>query len=359
MKVYGVIMAGGGGTRFWPLSRENMPKQLLNICGRDALILQTIKRIHKFIDREDIFIVTNEKQNKPLKEVVSTICLEEKILLEPAARNTAACIGYAAFEILRKYGDGIMCVFPSDHYIKNENEFSKVLEKAIDVAKETDKLVTIGIKPTFPSTGYGYVNFDYDSSKDNNGQAYDVIEFIEKPNFERAKAYIDDGNYLWNSGIFVWKTSTILSNFERFLPRVYNKLEEVSKYFDTDIEIDKLKEIYPNIPNISIDYGIMERSDEVVVVPGDFGWNDVGSWDALGSIYEPDENRNIIKGEQIGIDTEGSIIYSDKRLITTIGIKDLIIVETSDAVLVCPKDRSQDVKKIVERLKIHGKEELL
>lgn len=359
MKVYGVIMAGGGGTRFWPLSRQTMPKQLLNLSGNDALINETINRISSFIDRKNIFIVTNERQNEPLKEVVATNCLDEHILLEPVARNTAACIGYAAFEIIKKYGDGIMCVFPADHYIKDEIEFKNILERAIKVANDTDKLITIGIRPTFPSTGYGYINFNNDSSNYYEGQAYDVIEFIEKPNFEKAKVYVDSGKYLWNSGIFVWKVSTILENFKRFLPKVYNKLEEISKYFGTDKETVKLKEIYPTIPSISIDYGIMERSDDVLVIPGYFGWSDVGSWDALGALYEPDENGNIIKGEHINIDTENSILYSDKRLIATIGLNDVIVVETDDAVLVCSKNRSQDVKKIVEKLKEQGREEYI
>lgn len=334
-----------------------MPKQLLNLSGNDALINETINRISSFIDKENIFIVTNEKQNKPLKEVVATNCLDEHILLEPAARNTAACIGYAAFEIIKKYGDGIMCVFPSDHYIKNEKVFANVLKKAIKVANDTDKLITIGIKPTFPSTGYGYINFDHDSSNNYEGQAYDVIEFVEKPNYEKAKVYVDSGNYYWNSGMFVWKVSTILENFKRFLPKVYNKLEEISEHIGTDEEMKKLKEIYPTIPSISIDYGVMERSDDVLVIPGDFGWNDIGSWDTLGAIYDTDDKGNIIKGEHLNIDTENSIIFSDKRLIATVGIKDLIVVETEDAVLVCQKNRAQDVKKVVNILKEQGKDE--
>ena len=359
MNVYGIIMAGGGGTRFWPLSRQTMPKQLLNLSGNDALINETINRISSFINKEDIFIVTNEKQKEPLKEVVAANCLDKNILLEPAARNTAACIGYAAIEIIKKFGDGVMCVFPADHYIKDEIEFKNILQRAISVVNDTDKLITIGIRPTFPSTGYGYINFDYESSSNYEGQAFDVIEFVEKPNYEKAKAYVESGKYLWNSGMFVWRAATILENFKRFLPKVYNKLEEFSKYLGTDKETAKLKEIYPTIPSISIDYGIMERSDDVLVIPGDFGWNDVGSWDALGALYEPDENGNIIKGEQINIDTENSILFSDKRLIATIGLKDIIVVETDDAVLVCSKNRSQDVKKIVEKLQEQGKEEYI
>lgn len=352
-------MAGGGGTRFWPLSRQNMPKQLLNLSGNDILINETINRVNNFIEREDIYIITNEIQNDSLKMLVATSCVEGHILLEPVARNTAACIGYAAIQILKENGDGIMCVFPSDHFIKNEEKFTTVLKKAAQVANDTDKLITIGIQPTFPSTGYGYIKFDNTSRNQYDTQAFGVVEFVEKPNFDKAKSYIDSGNYLWNSGIFVWKASTILNNFKRFLPNVYSKLEEISQYLGTDLENEKLKEIYPTIPSISIDYGIMERSDEVAVIPGDFGWNDVGSWDSLGAIYPADDEGNIVKGLHIKIDTKNTIIHSNGRLITTIGLENMIVVETEDALLVCPKDKAQDVKKIVNILKEEGKVQYL
>ena len=349
MKVYNVIMAGGGGTRFWPLSRQAHPKQLLNLSGNDALINETIKRINSLTDKENLFIVTNEKQIDLLKDTVGNMCEHNNILPEPSARNTAAAIGYAAFSIMKKHGDGVMCVYPADHYIKNEVEFINILNKAIKVADENEKLVTIGIAPTFPSTGYGYINFDKEI--EYNGIAYDVVEFVEKPNYEKAKSYIQSGKYVWNSGMFVWKVSKILDDFKRYLPKVYDKLEKLSEFIGTDKEEKMLQEIYPTIPSISIDYGIMERSNDVVVVPGDFGWNDVGSWDVLGAIYPTDENGNICRGETIEIDTKDCIVYSEDKLIATVGIRDLIIVSTDDAVMVCKKDKAQDVKKIVDKLK--------
>jgi mannose-1-phosphate guanylyltransferase len=292
-------------------------------------------------------------QNEILKEVTTASLMEGNILLEPSARNTAACIGYAAFEIYKRYGDGIMCVFPSDHYIKDNKEFKNIMEKAISAADSTNKLVTIGIKPTFNSTGYGYIKFET-NKKDNMEPVYDVLEFIEKPNLDNAIAFVNSGRYLWNSGMFIWKISVILNSFKRFLPKIYDRLEKIANCTGVEKE-EKLKEIYPGIPSISIDYGIMERSDEVLVIPGDFGWSDVGSWDSLGAIYPKDELGNIIKGEHIKIDTKDSIIYGSNRLIATIGLNNIIIVETDDAVLVCSKNKAQDVKLIVDNLKTQGK----
>ncbi|SHK18435.1 mannose-1-phosphate guanylyltransferase [Tepidibacter formicigenes] len=351
MKIYNVIMAGGGGTRFWPISRQATPKQLLNLSGTDTLINETIDRVNKLSCKENSFIVTNKIQAKALKEITEDRCLKENILKEPVARNTSAAIGYAAFNIMKKHGDGIMCVYPADHFIKNEEEFINVLNKAIKVAQEKDKLVTIGIKPTFPSTGYGYINFDRQSDL----YSYEVIEFVEKPNFKKAVKYVESGEYLWNSGMFVWKVSKVLEDFKRYLPKVYYKLEELSEYIGTEEELEMIEKIYPTIPSISVDYGIMERSNDVVVVPGDFGWNDVGSWDVLGSIFPTDNNGNIRRGETITIDTQNSVVYSDEKLVTAVGIKDLIVVSTKDAVMVCPKNRAQDVKAIVEELREQNK----
>ncbi|WP_330613520.1 mannose-1-phosphate guanylyltransferase [Clostridioides difficile] len=292
-----------------------------------------------------------------LKDIVKDKCLDRNILPEPCARNTAAAIGFAAFNIMKKYGDGVMCVYPADHYIKEEKEFKSILEKAIYIAENNDKLVTIGITPTFPSTGYGYINFNRENTIED--VAYEVVEFVEKPNYEIAKEYVNSKKYVWNSGMFVWKVSKILEDFKRYLPKVYEKLEEISKYLGTKEEVEKIKEIYPTIQSISIDYGIMERSNDVIVVPGDFGWNDVGSWDSLGAIYPTDDEGNIKRGENITIDTKNSIIYSDDKLISTIGISDLIVVSTNDAVMVCRKDKAQDVKKIVEQLKEEDRQEYM
>lgn len=352
-KIYGVIMAGGGGTRFWPLSRKKLPKQLLNLSGNGLMINETIERMANFINRENIFIVTTKEQADKMNELVDEGI--NNILVEPSARNTAACIGYAAMEIVKKHGDGVMCILPSDHHIKDEEEFTRILNIAIEEAYSEDKLVTIGITPTFPSTGYGYINFD----REEKSSIKKVEAFVEKPNYETALKYIKSKEYLWNSGMFIWKASVILQNFERFLPRVSNILIKIGEAMNTSNEYKVIEELYTKIPSISIDYGIMERSDNVVVIEGDFGWSDVGSWDTLGAIYETDEFGNIITGEQINLETYNCISYSDKRLIATMGIRDTIIVETEDVVLVCAKDKAQDVKKIVERLDNDNKTQYL
>lgn len=355
MKLYGVIMAGGGGTRFWPLSRQKTPKQLLNLSGNGLMINETIDRISEVIAAENIFIVTNEAQGEKMNTSVAGRIPKDHILIEPSARNTAACIGYAAEEIVRKYGDGVMCIFPSDHFIKHKKEFHKVLKKAIEAAESQDRLVTIGIKPTFPSTGYGYINY----SASGNDTVYEVKQFIEKPNITLARQYAQSPEYAWNSGMFIWKASVILKNLERFLPKVYHYLELIAADMGTEAEYAAIRQYYGQIPSVSIDYGIMERSDDVAVVLGDFGWSDIGSWDSLGTLYDVDKEGNIIKGEQVNLDTRNCICYAENRLVATIGLENLIIVETEDAVLVCSKDQAQSVKDVVEQLKDRGLQKYL
>ncbi len=408
MKIYGVIMAGGGGTRFWPLSRKETPKQLLNLSGKDLMINETIDRITCQIPKKDIFIVTNATQKEKMIEATKGRIDSTHILCEAAARNTAACVGFAAITIVKKYGDGIMCVFPADHFIKDEGTFSKTLGRAIQIADESNQLVTMGISPTYPSTGYGYIKYDnsgkcdntekcdnsgkYDNSRkcdntekcDNTGKCddsrkrdnteqkdrdeiseYKVIEFKEKPDLETAKSYLESGQYAWNSGMFVWKASVILEEFRKYLPDIYDNLKEIEKAYDAE-SLDageninkKIDEIYKRIRSISIDYGIMEQSDKVVVIPAEFGWSDVGSFDNLGVMYDSDDNGNIIQGNHIGIETKDCIVYAKNKLIATIELENIVVVETDDTVLVCKKDRVQDVKKIVEKLAEEGKEEFL
>lgn len=354
MKTYGVIMAGGGGTRFWPLSRRQTPKQLLNLSGKDVMVNETIYRLAHVADFKNIFIVTNAVQKSSMVDLVDKRILNDHILAEPAARNTSACIGYAAIEIVKKYGDGIMVITPSDAYIKNTDKFVDVLKVAVNEAEITDNLVTIGIKPTFPATGYGYVQFS-----DTQSKVKPVLKFVEKPDEETAKKYLQSGGFLWNSGMFVWKASVILDKFKKLLPEIYSYLEQIATLFGTPDEYEQIKKIYPLMPSISVDYGIMEKSNNIMVVPGEFGWNDVGSWDAFNVLHNGDNDGNVKIGDVLTIDTKNTTVYSSNKLIATVGVNNLVIVETPDAIMICDKDKAQDVKKIVEELQVKGREELL
>lgn len=362
MNKYGVIMAGGGGTRFWPLSRKERPKQLLNLSGQDVMVNETIDRVTASVGEGNVFIVTNVSQAELMHEETQSRLPKSHILAEPAARNTAACIGYAAMEIIKKYGDGVMVVMPSDHFIKDTAEYTRVLNAAIEVAENNDTLVTIGIKPTFPATGYGYIKAKADSNT-NIGQTekqyFIVEEFVEKPDEDTAKKYVADGNYTWNSGVFIWKASVILDRFKELLPDVYECLEKIGEAMGTSDEQKVIDKIYPTIPKISVDYGIMERSKDVVTIAGDFGWNDIGSLDMLRIMKEADENGNVTYGQQVNIDTKDCIIYGDDKMIATIGLKDVIIVQTKDAVLICDKEKAQDVKCVVDELSKRNLEQYL
>jgi mannose-1-phosphate guanylyltransferase len=354
MNKFATILAGGGGTRFWPLSRQEMPKQLLNISGNDIMLNDTIARFEDIIPLENTIVVTNRSQAELLEKVMHSSVKKENILIEPTARNTAASILYAALFIEKMHGESVMVVLPSDHFITDEAQFKITLDEACTVAMESNQIVTIGIKPTFPSTGYGYISFNSEPALTSPCPVFSVEEFVEKPNFQKAQAYLASGHYLWNSGIFIWKTSVIIENFKRYLPRLYKTMLPLADYFGTEEEAAKKNEIFPDLQNISIDYGILERCDEVVVVSGDFGWNDIGSWDALGAIFPPDPQGNIVKARHIGIKTRNSIVYGNGRLITTIGIDGLIIADTDDALLICPKDQAQAVKEMVDMLKEKG-----
>lgn len=355
MKTYGVIMAGGGGTRFWPMSTREEPKQFLNLSGQDILINETIDRQRGFIDPGDIFVVTNKTQAELMRTRTGGRLLEDHVLAEPAARNTAACIGYAATEIVNKYGDGVMCIFAADHHIRDEQEYTRVLQEAVRTVEETDALVTIGIHPTFPSTGYGYIK-----NSEVEGRPYrKVEEFVEKPDLETAGAYVAAGEYAWNSGMFVWKASTILRYFKELLPDIYACLEEIGAAMGTEREQEVIDRVYPVIPKISVDYGIMERAKGVLMLEGDFGWSDVGSWDTLDTVRKRDSQGNIQSGDTLLLDSKNCVVYGQDKLIAAVGLEDLVIVEGKTAILVCPVSQAQRVKEVVERLEEEGRTDRL
>lgn len=358
MNHYGVIMAGGGGTRFWPLSRQKTPKQLLNLSGKDLMVNEAVERMATVIGKSNIFIVTADVQAPAM--IIATLgkVFPRNILAEPAARNTAACIGYSAMEILRKYGDGVIIITPADHYIEDVPALTEIFKTAILTAEEQDKLVTIGLKPTFPSTGFGYIKYD----PQTDGTVKPVIEFREKPDEETAKKYVESGRYAWNSGMFIWKASLILKKLEEYTPDIYEDLKTIGDAMNTPREQEVLHDVYPNIRKISIDYAVMEPSaakGDVLVIPGDCGWNDVGSWDMMDILHEPDESNNILLGDVVAVDVKDAVIYSSTRTVTAVDVENIVIVETPDAIMVCRKDKAQEVKKIVDALNEAGRKELL
>ena len=355
METVAVIMAGGQGRRFWPVSRKNKPKQFLSLMGDNRSMLQnTVERLNGTVPEENIYVVTNACYKETVESQLPGIN-SDNIICEPVGRNTAPCIGLALNAIRKRFEDAVMIVLPSDHVVKNPKLFMDTLTELVEAARTANGLFTIGIRPNYPETGYGYIKFD----KNENAIARKVEEFKEKPDYETAKAYVESGNYAWNSGMFVWKASTILEKFAELLPDIYACLTTIGDAMNTPDEDRVIQEVYPVIPKISIDYGILERSDDVLVLSGDFGWNDVGSWDMMKVIYDEDAEGNILVGDHVNIDTTNTISFSSGKMIATIGVDNLVVVETEDAILVCDKNRVQDVKKVVDTLNEQGRTDLL
>ncbi|HEX9021744.1 MAG TPA: mannose-1-phosphate guanylyltransferase/mannose-6-phosphate isomerase [Nitrospirota bacterium] len=359
--MYAVIMAGGSGTRFWPLSRESMPKQLLKIGGEDTLIRQTVNRVLPLIRFDDIFIVTNRSLADTIGHQLSSKYgrpWDGNFILEPQARNTAPALGLAALHVQRLDPDGVMVVLSADHAIKKETEFLSLLREAAEAARH-DYLVTLGIKPNRPETGYGYIKAGNATAGGGQGAVCSVEAFVEKPDLAKAKEYLKDGRYYWNSGIFIWKAVALLQEIEKYRPSLHRGLQEIRNAIGTDRENDVISDVFKKLEPISIDYAVMEKTGRAAVIPADIGWSDVGSWTALDDVSEHDASGNVIAGNVIDIGSRDSIIYAEKRLVATIGLKDAVVVDTPDATLVCSKDKAQDVKKIVDELKKRKAEEHL
>lgn len=356
MKKTALIMAGGRGERFWPKSRKNLPKQFLSLTDDGKTMIQlTVERILPLVDIEDIYISTNKDYEPLVLEQLPNIP-KKNILCEPVSRNTAPCIGLGAIHIAKKYDDAIMMVLPSDHLIKYNSMFLNTLRDAIDTAQKNSNLLTVGITPDCPETGYGYIKFNPDIC---DGRAFQVDRFVEKPNLETAKEYLASDEYLWNSGMFVWKVSSILGKIKEFMPETYEGLNIISKAIGTDEEELTLEKEYRNFTSISIDYGIMEKSNNIYTIPGTFGWDDVGSWLAIERIKKTNEFGNVVSGDVITIDSKNCIVEGGKKLIATVGIEDLIIVDTEDATLICAKDSAGGIKKIIDNLKICNRDEFI
>ncbi|WP_456377504.1 mannose-1-phosphate guanylyltransferase [Lutibacter sp.] len=353
---YAVIMAGGVGARFWPLSTQQLPKQFHDMLGTgNTLIQQTFNRFESLIPSENILIATNKKYEKLVQKQLPKLS-PKQLLLEPTMRNTAPCILYSALKIYHENPDGIMLIAPSDHWIDEEATFLQNVKTSFNFCEENDALVTLGIKPSSPNTGYGYIQF-----KHSKNQLKEVSNFTEKPTLETAKQFIEEGNYLWNAGIFVWSVKSILNAFEINLPKMYSLFQKGNNFYNTASEENFIEKNYTSSENISIDFGILEKATNVFVLPVSFGWNDLGTWGSLHTKLDKDTNENAtVGGEVLYRDSHNNIVHtqSGKRVVIQ-GLNDYIVVEKEDILLICPKNKEQEIKQITLDVKTNFGDEFV
>lgn len=353
MKTSSIIMAGGNGTRFWPKSRTSLPKQFLDLDGTGTLINKTILRLADTVEMDSLYIVGNKKHKGIFDKQLPETFLRENLLLEPSARNTAPAIGASVMALHKKYGNHVVVVLPSDQHIKKEENFTVQLQKAIQLAKSSHCVVTLGIKPTYPATGYGYLD-----TKKISQDIYALSSFVEKPTYEKALEYTDKDNFYWNAGIFVFESGVMLDHLKNHMPALFSQCEKIEDW-NKDLESGRLEKLYNNMPSESIDYGIMEKIDNILMVPLDCGWSDLGSWDALNTVKKENSDENILEGNVQALNTKGATIIGHKKLIAAIGLKDIIVVDTEDALLICHKDDVQEIKTMVNTLKETGQSALV
>ncbi len=346
---YAILMAGGVGSRFWPVSTSDFPKQFHDMLGTgDTLIQKTFSRLSKIIPQENIFILTNEKYNNIVMEQLPEI-EQRQVVLEPAMRNTAPCILYAALKIQKENPDAVMIVAPSDHWIEDENAFNENIKTCFESCLKEPILATLGIQPTFPNTGYGYIEFD----QSETSRIKKVNEFKEKPTYQKAKEYIESGNYLWNAGIFMWSISTIVDAFKNYQPVLFSLLYKGMDVYNTPEETDFIEKNYPNAENISIDYAILEFSKSIYVLPATFDWNDLGTWGSLYEKLDKDSNANaVVNAKVIAENASGNMIRTTKdKIVVVDGLQDYIIVDKDEVLLIYPKSKEQDIKKVSQKVK--------
>ena len=340
-----LIMAGGKGTRFWPLSTEEKPKQFLNLIGEETMIQMTVNRIKPIIPIERVFVCTGEMYVDLVKEQLPELP-EQNIIVEPEGRNTAPCIALSAFVIKKYYKDANMIVLPSDHLISDEDEFRNVIKNADEFVKENkEAIITLGMEPTRPETGYGYIRYGKDEKVINNHKVIKVDAFVEKPNKEKAKAYIKEGNYLWNGGMFLWSADNILNQIEKYSNDTYEALKDIEIVDSEEIQ-ELINNNYHKTEAISIDYAVMEKSDSIYVVPSRFGWDDVGSWEALDRYREKDEKGNVLVGSAKVVDSHGNLVISSSHDIVVEGLKDIYVIENDGKILVGHKSNVANVKEL-------------
>lgn len=343
---YAVIMAGGVGSRFWPVSRVEHPKQFLDIMGVGESLLQTtFNRLTSIVLRENIFILTNEIYNDIVNEQIPNL-EKDQVIVEPEMKNTAPCILMAALKIKKKNPDAVMLVAPSDHWIIERDRFVEDVNKAYEVAAREEILVTLGIKPTFPNTGYGYIKFFEEETLEKETGIFKVQKFAEKPTLRNAKKYLEEGNYLWNAGIFIWKASVIADSFAQHSKETFDLFNPGMKHFNEKGEVDFIKETYPLAKNISVDYAILEKSENVYVIPASFDWDDLGTWGSLYGKLAKDEVKNAVVNARILPDgSRGNMIYTHtQKVVVVAGLENFIIVDSDDVLLIVPKEREQEIK---------------
>jgi mannose-1-phosphate guanylyltransferase len=354
---YALIMAGGAGTRLWPLSREKKPKQALSLIGNRTMFQHAVDRVLPDFPPEQIIVVTSAEHVKILQDQASQIPVDN-FIIEPEAKGTAHAIGLAAVHLQAKDPEGTMVVLTADHYITDVPAFRKALQAAIEAANQ-GYLVTLGIKPTEPSSAYGYIQRGALLDEYAQQSIYHVRRFVEKPDRDTAKAYLDSGEYSWNSGMFIWQVSTIMQEFERQMPVLYGHLEQLAPYIGTTQYDRAVISFWGGLSKQTIDYGIMEKALRIAVLPAEFGWMDIGSWGSLCAVLSGDDQGNTINADTVCLDVKNTLIFGSKKFVAAIGVKDLIIVDTEDALLICHKDNEQDVRKLVEILKQQKRDLLL
>jgi mannose-1-phosphate guanylyltransferase len=345
---YAIIMAGGVGSRFWPVSTADFPKQFHDMLGAgETLIQKTFSRLSKIVPAENILVLTNERYNDIVLSQLPLI-KQEQVLLEPAMRNTAPCILYATLKIKKQNPNAVMVVAPSDHWIEDEQSFADNLKACFDFSAQEDALLTLGIQPTFPNTGFGYIEFD----KSDQNPIKKVNQFREKPNYETAKQFLASGNFLWNGGIFIWSVQAILSAFEKFQPQMTTLFEKGNASYNTSSESEFINENYADAENVSIDYAVMEKANNVFVLPATFDWNDLGTWGSLhDKLDKDDQNNSVVNATVLLENASNNIIRSDaKKTVVIDGLHDYIIVDNQDVLLIYPKSKEQDIKQIVAKL---------
>ena len=355
--IYAVILAGGSGTRLWPRSRQSRPKQFLDITGERTMLQEAVDRIEPLIPQERILVVTNREYVPIVREQLPGLPAANAVG-ELAARGTAPAIGLAAVIIRRLDPEAVMVVLTADHLIRRQEEFRAAIRAAAQVAQK-GWLVTLGIEAAAPETGYGYIERGEPLGQVDGLTFYRAARFTEKPDRETAERFVAAGRYSWNSGMFVWRVDAILEEMRRLMPATHGQLEEIAAHLGAPRQEATLARVWPRIARETIDYGVMERARKVAVIPIDIGWNDIGSWSTLLDLLPADAGGNVLAGEVVAVDTQRSLIYSSGRLVAAIGLKDMIVVDAGDAILVCPRHRAQEVRRVVERLKEEGKTRFL